>query len=171
LLGQSPPPVFLILAFRYRVCNVTSRVDRRDGALPREVLRKWRRSKPILFVDCTGFTRHADRHGWHPLRQLSNNLFNDAAGRFASPLGESIPSETFTAYNTVGPGRSLTQADTETVCLQHELCSPEEAETELRAKPGSAGVGYSARNLKNEDRAGTKHWNRTLAVGLSQGFI
>ena len=132
-----------------------------------------------FFVDCTGFASLLIGKALQtPYVSFAENLFNDAAVAMPSPVED-------------GGGRPL-MGQTVSTALRHGWawkiplshrcgngyvystahCSPDEAETELRAHLGLLDDATPARHLRMRAGRFARQWNRNcVAVGLSQGFI
>ncbi len=175
LLGQFLQRKALERGVRYQSCHVTHANLDTEGAIASVGTREGEVIEADLFVDCTGFAGLLiDKALRTPFVSFASNLFNDAAVALASPIGDSIPSETVsTALKHGWAWRiPLTSRYGNGYVYSTHFCSPDQAETELRQHLGLLESDVPARHLKMKIGRVTRHWNKNcLAVGLSQGFI
>lgn len=175
LLGQFLHRKALERGVRYKTCHVTHAVLDSEGAIASVGTQEGETIAADLFVDCTGFTGLLiDKALRTPFISFASNLFNDAAVAIASPIGDSIPSQTVsTAWRHGWAWKiPLTSRYGNGYVYSTQFCSPDAAETELRQNLGLLDSEAPARHLKMKIGRVTRHWNKNcLAVGLSQGFI
>ena len=128
-----------------------------------------------FFVDCTGFASLLIGKALQtPFIPFAENLFNDAAIAMPTPIDGPIMSQTISTALRHGWAWKipLTSRYGNGYVYSTAFCSPDEAETELRAHLGLLDADVPARHLRMRVGRVTKHWNRNcVAVGLSQGFI
>ena len=175
LLGQFLHRKALERGIRYKSCHVTHATLNAEGAIASVGTAEGETIEADVFVDCTGFAGLLiDKTLRTPFISFASNLFNDAAVAIASPLGESIPSETVSTALKHGWAWKipLTSRYGNGYVYSTQFCAPDEAETELRRHLGLMESDVPARHLKMKLGRVTHHWNKNcLAVGLSQGFI
>jgi hypothetical protein len=128
-----------------------------------------------VFIDCSGFRAVLiQQHLGVAFKSYQNMLFNDSAIAIASPIKETINSQTLSTAlkngwtwdipltNRVGNGYVYSSA----------FISADGAEMELRDKLGMLDSDTPARRLSMKIGRVEQHWFKNcLAVGLSQGFI
>ncbi|MGN6526674.1 MAG: tryptophan halogenase family protein [Burkholderiaceae bacterium] len=128
-----------------------------------------------FFVDCTGFAALLiEKVLRTPYVSYAENLFNDAAIALPSPHTGPIQPQTISTALRHGWAWKipLTNRRGNGYVYSSAHCTPDEAETELRAHLGLLDSDVQARHLKMRCGRVAKHWNRNcVAVGLSQGFI
>lgn len=128
-----------------------------------------------FFVDCSGFAALLiGKALGTPFVSYAENLFNDAAIAMPTPLEGPIMSQTVSTALRHGWAWKipLTSRYGNGYVYSTAFCTPEEAETELRAHLGLLDHEAPARHLKMRVGRVTRHWNRNcVAIGLSQGFI
>jgi tryptophan 6-halogenase len=175
LLGQFLHRKALERGVRYLTRHVTGALLDASGAIGSISTQEGESISADLYVDCTGFAGLLIDKALHtPFISFSNNLFNDAAIALPSPLGATIPSETVSTALSCGWAWRipLTSRFGNGYVYSTRFCTPDQAETELRARLGLLDSDVEARHLKMKIGRVTKHWNRNcLAIGLSQGFI
>lgn len=128
-----------------------------------------------FFVDCSGFKSLLIEKTLN-VRHISfkENLFNDAAVTFPTPITKSIPSETVSTAMKCGWAWKipLTNRFGNGYVYSSDFCTSDDAETELRQSLNAMELDSEARHLKMRVGRFEKHWVKNcLAVGLSQGFI
>jgi 2-polyprenyl-6-methoxyphenol hydroxylase-like FAD-dependent oxidoreductase len=175
LLGQFLHKKAVQRGVRYQVAHVTQANLDEQGGIVSVSTQEGETHRADLFVDCTGFTALLiDKALKTPYVSFSENLFNDAAVAMATPIGDTVPSETVSTAMKHGWAWKipLTQRFGNGYVYSSQFCSPDQAETELRERLGMLDSNTPARHLKMRIGRVTKHWNKNcLAVGLSQGFI
>jgi tryptophan 6-halogenase len=175
LLGQFLHGKAVERGVRYKSCHVTHATLGTDGAIASVNTKEGETITADLFVDCTGFAGLLiDKALKTPFVSFADNLFNDAAVAFPSPIDGPIPSETVsTAFKHGWAWKiPLTSRYGNGYVYSTQFCSPDAAETELRERLGFLESDVQARHLKMKIGRVTKHWNKNcLAVGLAQGFI
>jgi 2-polyprenyl-6-methoxyphenol hydroxylase-like FAD-dependent oxidoreductase len=128
-----------------------------------------------FFVDCSGFASLLIGKALKtPFLPYAENLFNDAAVAMPTPIGDTIMSQTISTAMRHGWAWKipLTNRHGNGYVYSTAFCSPDEAETELRAHLGLLDSDVPARHLKMRVGRHALHWSRNcVAVGLSQGFI
>jgi 2-polyprenyl-6-methoxyphenol hydroxylase-like FAD-dependent oxidoreductase len=128
-----------------------------------------------FFIDCTGFASLLiGKTLKTPFVPYAENLFNNAAVALPTPIDGPIMSQTISTALKHGWAWKipLTNRYGNGYVYSTDYCSPEQAETELRAHLGVLDADVSARHLKMRVGRVSQSWNRNcLAVGLSQGFI
>ena len=128
-----------------------------------------------FFVDCSGFRGTLIQQTLEvPFRSFSKNLFNDSAVVLPTEQVPDIGSQTVSTAMKYGWAWEipLTHRIGNGYVYSSDFCSPDEAETELRAALGLLDSDTEARHLKMKVGRVESHWHRNcLAVGLSQGFI
>ncbi|MGN6229094.1 MAG: tryptophan halogenase family protein [Dyella sp.] len=128
-----------------------------------------------FFVDCTGFAGLLiDKTLKTPYVSYADALFNDAAVALPTPLHGPIMSQTIsTAFDHGWAWKiPLTQRYGNGYVYSTAFCTPEQAETELRARLGLFDADVPARHLRMRTGRVEHHWHgNCLAVGLAQGFI
>lgn len=132
-----------------------------------------------FFVDCTGFASLLIGKALKtPYVSFAENLFNDAAVAMPSPVGDhgGGPLRGETVSTALRHGWAwripLSHRQGNGYVYSTAHCSPDAAETELRAHLGLLDDPTPARHLRMRVGRVTRHWNRNcVAIGLSQGFI
>jgi tryptophan 6-halogenase len=175
LLGQFLHRKALERGVRYRICHVTHATLDEHGAIASVGTREGETIRADLYVDCTGFAGLLiDKALKTPFVSFAENLFNDSAVALASPIDESIASETVSTALRHGWAWKipLTSRYGNGYVYSSQFCSADDAEFELRAHLGQLESDTPARHLKMKIGRVTEHWNKNcLAIGLSQGFI
>src|SRR6202163_1097193 len=175
LLGQFLQRKAVERGVRYRICHVTHATLDAHGAIASVGTRDGETIRADLYVDCTGFAGLLiDQALKTPFVSFAENLFNDSAIALASPIGESIASETVSTALRHGWAWKipLTSRYGNGYVYSSQFCSADDAEFELRAHLGQLESDTPARHLKMKIGRVTQHWNKNcLAIGLSQGFI
>ena len=128
-----------------------------------------------FFIDCSGFASILlQRTLKVPFLSFSENLFNDSAVALPTEIEADAPVETLSTALTNGWAWKipLTNRFGNGYVFSSQYCSPDEAETELRAHLGVLDSDVDARHLKMKVGRAQESWAKNcLAVGLSQGFI
>ena len=128
-----------------------------------------------FFVDCTGFASLLiGKALGTPFVPFADNLFNDAAIAMPTPLDGPIMTQTVSTAMDHGWAWKipLTGRCGNGYVYSTRFCSPDQAETELRAHLGLLDADTPARHLKMRVGRVTHSWNRNcVANGLAQGFI
>ncbi|MFL2874237.1 MAG: tryptophan halogenase family protein, partial [Pseudohongiellaceae bacterium] len=128
-----------------------------------------------FFIDCSGFASILlQRTLKVPFLSFSENLFNDSAVALPTEIEADAPVETLSTALTNGWAWKipLTNRFGNGYVFSSQYCSPDEAETELRAHLGVLDSDVEARHLKMKVGRAQESWSKNcLAVGLSQGFI
>ena len=128
-----------------------------------------------FFIDCSGFASILlQRTLKVPFLSFSENLFNDSAVALPTEIEVDAPVETLSTALTNGWAWKipLTNRFGNGYVFSSQYCSPDEAETELRAHLGVLDSDVEARHLKMKVGRAQESWSKNcLAVGLSQGFI
>ncbi|MDH3620385.1 MAG: tryptophan 7-halogenase, partial [Gammaproteobacteria bacterium] len=128
-----------------------------------------------FFIDCSGFRAALLQEALDvPFRPYAENLFNDAAVVLPTKQDDNIGSQTVSTALQHGWAWEipLTERIGNGYVYSSSFCSPDDAETELRAHLGLLKSDTEARHLRMKVGRVEKHWHRNcLAVGLSQGFI
>lgn len=128
-----------------------------------------------FFIDCTGFASLLVGKALKtPFVPYAENLFNNAAIALATPIDGPIMSQTVSTALKHGWAWKipLTSRYGNGYVYSTDFCSPEQAETELRAHLGVLDADVPARHLKMRVGRVAESWTRNcLAIGLSQGFI
>ena len=128
-----------------------------------------------FFIDCSGFRAALLQEALDvPFRPYAENLFNDAAVVLPTKQDDNIGSQTVSTALQHGWAWEipLTERIGNGYVYSSSFCSPDDAETELRAHLGLLNSDTEARHLRMKVGRVEKHWHRNcLAVGLSQGFI
>jgi 2-polyprenyl-6-methoxyphenol hydroxylase-like FAD-dependent oxidoreductase len=175
LLGQFLQRKALERGVRYRICHVTHATLDQHGAIEAVVTADGEAIRADLYVDCSGFASLLiDQTLKTPFVSFAENLFNDSAIALASPIDESIASETVSTALRHGWAWKipLTSRYGNGYVYSSQFCSANDAELELRAHLGLLESDAAARHLKMKIGRVTQHWNKNcLAIGLSQGFI
>ena len=128
-----------------------------------------------VFVDCSGFRGLLIQKTLDSsFISFSENLFNDRAIAMPTPIGEEIPSQTYSTAlkygwawkiplrNRYGNGYVYSSA----------YCTDDDAETEIRTHLGLLDADVEARRVPMKVGRIAQNWkNNCVAVGLSQGFI
>ncbi len=175
LLGQFLQKKAVQRGVQYRSCHVTHATLDEQGNIAAVHTREGEAIGADLFVDCSGFgALLIEKALGTPYVSFAGNLFNDAAVAIASPLGPTIPSQTVSTAMKHGWAWRipLTSRFGNGYVYSTKFCTPDAAETELRAHLGLLDADVPARHLKMKIGRVRQHWNRNcLAVGLAQGFI
>jgi tryptophan 6-halogenase len=175
LLGQFLHKKALERGVRYHSCHVTHANLRADGSIASVAIREGESIEADLFVDCSGFAGLLIEQALHtPYLSFAANLFNDAAVAMPTPIGESIPSQTFSTALKCGWAWKipLTERFGNGYVYSSRYCSAEQAERELREHLGLLEADVPARHLKMKTGRVSEPWNRNcLAIGLAGGFI
>ena len=128
-----------------------------------------------IFVDATGFRGTLIQQALKvPFRSFKENLFNDAAVVFPTAQSETIDAHTTSTALTNGWAWKipLTNRNGNGYVFSKSFCTPDEAETEMRAHLGLLDSDIEAKHLDMKVGRTELHWARNcLAVGLSQGFV
>ncbi|MFG6468320.1 tryptophan halogenase family protein [Roseateles sp. BYS87W] len=128
-----------------------------------------------FFIDCTGFASLLIGQALQtPFVSYAENLFNDAAIALPTPLTGAIESQTTATALRHGWAWKipLTNRHGNGYVYSRAHCSPDQAETELRAHLGLLDADVPARHLQMRVGRMSQIWNRNcVSVGLSQGFI
>lgn len=128
-----------------------------------------------FFVDCSGFRGTLIQKTLGvPFRSFAENLFNDSAVVLPTePQDKVCPQTVSTALKNGWVWEiPLTHRTGNGYVYSSSFCSPDEAESELRAHLGLLDSDVEARHLKMKVGRIEKHWHKNcLAIGLSQGFI
>lgn len=128
-----------------------------------------------FFVDCSGFASLlVGKTLGTPFVPFAENLFNDAAVAMPTPLDGPIMTQTVATALRHGWAWKipLTGRYGNGYVYSTAFCSPDEAETELRAHLGLLESDVPARHLKMRVGRMARSWSRNcVANGLAQGFI
>jgi glycine/D-amino acid oxidase-like deaminating enzyme len=175
LLGQFLHKKALERGVRYHSCHVSHAELREDGSIAAVATREGERIAADLFVDCSGFAALLIEQALHtPYVSFASNLFNDAAVAMPTPIGEAIPSQTFSTALQNGWVWKIPLTDRygNGYVYSSRYCSAEQAERELRTHLGLLDADVPARHLKMKTGRVSEAWNRNcLAIGLAGGFI
>jgi 2-polyprenyl-6-methoxyphenol hydroxylase-like FAD-dependent oxidoreductase len=129
-----------------------------------------------FFIDSTGFRSVLLQQALGvKFVSFAENLFNNAAVVLptpADPDGTNSQTTSTALKNGWAWNIPLTNRTGNGYVYSADYCTPDEAETELRAHLGMLDSDVAARHLKMKVGRVEKHWRKNcLAVGLSQGFI
>ncbi len=128
-----------------------------------------------FFVDCTGFASLLIGKALEtPFVPFTENLFNDAAVALPSPAGGPIMTQTVSTALSHGWAWKipLTERHGNGYVYSTAHCTPDQAETELRAHLGLLDADVQARHLKMRVGRAAESWRHNcVANGLAQGFI
>ncbi len=129
-----------------------------------------------FFIDSTGFRSALLQQALGvKFASFSENLFNNAAVVLPTPVdpaGTNSQTTSTALKNGWAWNIPLTNRTGNGYVYSLDYCSPDQAETELRAHLGMLDSDVGARHLKMKVGRVEKHWCKNcLAVGLSQGFI
>lgn len=128
-----------------------------------------------FFVDCSGFASLLiGKTLATPFVPFTDNLFNDAAVALPTPLHGPIMAQTVSTALRHGWAWKipLTGRYGNGYVYSTAHCTPDQAESELRAHLGLLDSDVPARHLKMRVGRVTASWNRNcVANGLAQGFI
>ncbi len=147
-----------------------------SGAIEQLALEDGRKLDADFFVDSTGFRGLLLQEALAtPFKSYKENLFNDSAVVMPTPPDASgLNSQTRSIAMKFGWRWDipLTNRSGNGYVYSSDFCTPDDAETELRAALGLLENEIAARHLKMKIGRVEKHWTKNcLAVGLSQGFI
>lgn len=128
-----------------------------------------------LFVDCSGFGSILMQKSLAvKFIDFGSNLFNDRAVALATPVADTLNSQTISTAMRHGwawdiPLRNRTGNG---YVFSSNFCSEDQAEIELRQKLGLLDSPTEAKHLKMRVGRLAHNWHRNcVAIGLSQGFI
>lgn len=129
-----------------------------------------------FFIDATGFRSLILQQALNiPFVSFKDNLFNDSAVVMPTPRAAGGLASATRAIAMRHGWRwdiPLTTRSGNGYVFASDYCTPDAAETELRAALGLLDSDVPARSLKMRVGRVERHWaGNCLAVGLSQGFI
>jgi 2-polyprenyl-6-methoxyphenol hydroxylase-like FAD-dependent oxidoreductase len=146
-----------------------------DGSIKSLLLNTGQILSGDFFVDCSGFASILLQKTLKvPFVSFAENLFNDSAVAIPTDIETEIPAETLSTALSNGWAWKipLTNRFGNGYVFSSKYCSPDEAETELRAHLNILESDVEARHLKMKVGRVQETWAKNcVAVGLSQGFI
>ena len=161
------------------VCHIEATVEKveqeSDGSIKSLLLNTGQILSGDFFVDCSGFASILLQKTLRvPFVSFAENLFNDSAVAIPTDIEAEIPAETLSTALSNGWAWKipLTNRFGNGYVFSSKYCSPDEAETELRAHLNILESDVEARHLKMKVGRVQETWAKNcVAVGLSQGFI
>ena len=146
-----------------------------DGSIKSLLLNTGQILSGDFFVDCSGFASILLQKTLEvPFLSFAENLFNDSAVAIPTDIETEVPAETLSTALSNGWAWKipLTNRFGNGYVFSSQYCSPDEAETELRANLNILDSDVEARHLKMKVGRVQETWAKNcVAVGLSQGFI
>ncbi len=160
---------------KYKQATVSDVVLAANGNIDHLVTEQGEKLHADIFVDASGFRGTLIQEALKvPFRSFADNLFNDAAVVFATEQSEEIESQTISTALRNGWAWKipLTNRNGNGYVYSKSFCSPDAAETEMRAHLGLLDSDCEARHLNMKVGRTELQWAKNcVAVGLSQGFV